>query len=108
MHPVSASPSNEGYFLATILFHHKVIHHKTIFTGTIYISSCHCGSFVDPKGLRSIVPKVVGPGPLDEVLKVVVQGLVDASFDTKKVFGILKTRHNAILNGGAVISGMKP
>lgn len=68
----------------------------------IYINrSCHCGSHLEPSKVRQL-PKTIGPGSLSEVLREVVQGLVNASLQTKQTFSILRTRQG---DGDVIIRG---
>lgn len=64
--------------------------------------SCHCGSHLDPNKVKQL-PKTIGPESLSEVLREIVQGLVDASLQTKQTFSILRTRQG---DGDVVIRGI--
>uniref|UniRef100_H0X6Y5 Scm polycomb group protein like 2 n=1 Tax=Otolemur garnettii TaxID=30611 RepID=H0X6Y5_OTOGA len=59
----------------------------------------NCGPYLDPRKIQ-VLPDHFGPGPVNVVLRRIVQALVDCAFQSKIVFGFLKPDNR----GGEVIT----
>ncbi|XP_003791977.1 sex comb on midleg-like protein 2 [Otolemur garnettii] len=69
-------------------------------TVCVYINKHgNCGPYLDPRKIQ-VLPDHFGPGPVNVVLRRIVQALVDCAFQSKIVFGFLKPDNR----GGEVIT----
>lgn len=59
------------------------------------------GPYLDPRRIHQL-PDHFGPGPVNVILRRIVQACVDCAFDAKTVFGFLKPDNR----GGEVITGI--